>query len=337
MRRGAGCPGRSGRARAADLRPEPRTSDASTDPASWTTHQAYTALAQGFGPGFNGPLELAARTGIAGRRHAFQHLLATAAHTPGVASVTPALTSPNGKVRTGHRLPRHRPAGRADRRPGQPSPRRPDPAGRHGTGLAVHVGGVTADQHRLRPRADGQAPGVHRRGRDPGVLLLLVVFRSLLIPLVASVMNLLSVGAALGRAERGLQLGLGHLGARPVRDRPDRLVRARDHVLRAVRAVHGLPGVPGQPDPGGMASAAPLAQRQLTALSGRASPAQPPGHHCRPGQQRADHRGRGQHHDPGLRVVPARRPPDPARSSASRSRSPSWSTPWSSAVCWYLR
>ena len=36
------------------------TSDASTDPASWTTHQAYTALADGFGPGFNGPLELAA-------------------------------------------------------------------------------------------------------------------------------------------------------------------------------------------------------------------------------------------------------------------------------------
>jgi uncharacterized membrane protein YdfJ with MMPL/SSD domain len=28
------------------------TSDASTDPAGSTTHQAYTALAQGFGPGF---------------------------------------------------------------------------------------------------------------------------------------------------------------------------------------------------------------------------------------------------------------------------------------------
>ena len=39
------------------------TSDSSSDPASWTTHQSYTALAQGFGPGFNGPLELAAQTG----------------------------------------------------------------------------------------------------------------------------------------------------------------------------------------------------------------------------------------------------------------------------------
>ena len=34
------------------------SSDASTDPSSYTTHQAYTALARGFGPGFNGPLEL---------------------------------------------------------------------------------------------------------------------------------------------------------------------------------------------------------------------------------------------------------------------------------------
>ena len=34
------------------------SSDASTDPSNYTTHQAYTALAHGFGPGFNGPLEL---------------------------------------------------------------------------------------------------------------------------------------------------------------------------------------------------------------------------------------------------------------------------------------
>jgi putative drug exporter of the RND superfamily len=34
------------------------SSDASTDPSGYTTHQAYTALAHGFGAGFNGPLEL---------------------------------------------------------------------------------------------------------------------------------------------------------------------------------------------------------------------------------------------------------------------------------------
>ena len=52
------------------------TSDASTDPAGWTTHQAYTALADGFGPGFNGPLELAAQAGSHRDAAAFGHLLA---------------------------------------------------------------------------------------------------------------------------------------------------------------------------------------------------------------------------------------------------------------------
>ena len=59
------------------------TSDASTDPAGWTTHQAYAALAHGFGPGFNGPLELAAQTGSPAGATAFRHLLATVARTPG--------------------------------------------------------------------------------------------------------------------------------------------------------------------------------------------------------------------------------------------------------------
>ena len=38
------------------------SSDAANDPASTTTHQAYDLLATGFGPGFNGPLELAGTT-----------------------------------------------------------------------------------------------------------------------------------------------------------------------------------------------------------------------------------------------------------------------------------
>ena len=92
------------------------TSDASTDPAGWTTHQAYTALAHGFGPGFNGPLELAAQAGSPADATAFGHLLAAAAHTPGVASVTPArdLTQRQGAAR-------HRSTPRPARRPARPS------------------------------------------------------------------------------------------------------------------------------------------------------------------------------------------------------------------------
>jgi RND superfamily putative drug exporter len=59
------------------------SSDAGTDPSGSTTHQAYTALATGFGPGFNGPLEFAARLGSPGDAKAFDQLLSAAADTPG--------------------------------------------------------------------------------------------------------------------------------------------------------------------------------------------------------------------------------------------------------------
>src|SRR5581483_8276040 len=71
------------------------TSDASTDPAGWTTHQSYAVLAGGFGPGFNGPLELAGQVSSPGDQAAFSRLLATAARTPGVASVTAPQVSPD--------------------------------------------------------------------------------------------------------------------------------------------------------------------------------------------------------------------------------------------------
>ncbi len=65
--------------------------DAGNDPPSLTTRQAYDLLAAGFGPGFNGPLVIAADvpagSGAAGR-DAVEALDARLASVPGVASVT---------------------------------------------------------------------------------------------------------------------------------------------------------------------------------------------------------------------------------------------------------
>jgi RND superfamily putative drug exporter len=174
------------------------TSDASTDPAGWTTHQAYAALAQGFGPGFNGPLELAARPGSPAGVTAFGHLLAAAARTPGVASVTPPVTSPDGQVELATVYPATGP---------QDGPTvdlvnhlRQDlvPQAAHGAGLVVHVGGVTASNIDFAAVLTSKLPLFVAVVVLLAFVLLLVVFRSLLIPLVASVMNLLSVGAGLG-------------------------------------------------------------------------------------------------------------------------------------------
>jgi RND superfamily putative drug exporter len=185
------------------------TSDASTDPAGSTTHQAYTALAQGFGPGFNGPLELAAQAGSPADATAFSHLLATAAHTPGVASVTPAATSPNGKVMLATIYPATSP--QASQTVGLVDNLRDHliPRAAHGTSLAVHVGGVTATNIDFSHALTSKLPVFIAVVVVLAFLLLMTVFRSLLIPLVAAVMNLLAVGAALGALNAVFNWGWG--------------------------------------------------------------------------------------------------------------------------------
>jgi RND superfamily putative drug exporter len=185
------------------------TSDASTDPAGWTTHQAYATLAEGFGSGFNGPLELAAQPGSPAGVTAFGQLLAAVARTPGVASVTPAVTSPSGQVRLATVYPSTGP---------QDSPTvdlvnriRHDliPQAAHGTGLVVHVGGVTATNIDFAHVLTDKLPVFIAVVVILAFILLLAVFRSLLIPLVASVMNLLSVGAGLGALNAVFHWGWG--------------------------------------------------------------------------------------------------------------------------------
>ena len=185
------------------------TSDASTDPAGSTTQQAYTALARGFGPGFNGPLELVAQAGTPSDTTAFGNLLTTAAHTPGVASVTPAQTSPNGKVLVATLYPTTSPQASqtislVDNLRGSLIPQ-----AENGTSLAVHVGGETATNIDFSHVLTDKLPVFIAVVVILAFLLLMTVFRSLLIPLTASVMNLLSVGAALGALNAVFNWGWG--------------------------------------------------------------------------------------------------------------------------------
>ncbi|HEY6480061.1 MAG TPA: MMPL family transporter [Streptosporangiaceae bacterium] len=185
------------------------SADASTDPPGWTTHQAYTALARGFGPGFNGPLELAAQVRSPADITAFSHLLATAKRAAGVASVTPAVASPNGKAVIATLYPVSRP--QAQQTADLVSHLRQDliPAAEQGTGLVVHVRGVTASNIDFAHVLTDKLPVFIAVVVLLAFLLLLVVFRSLLVPLVASIMNLLSVGAALGAVSAVFNWGWG--------------------------------------------------------------------------------------------------------------------------------
>jgi putative drug exporter of the RND superfamily len=190
------------------------SSDASNDPASQTTHRAYELLAQGFGEGFNGPLLVvakipnpsgeAAKQGIVvapapGGGHAsIEKLRAAIAATPGVVSVAPAKINPTGEVATITVYPRSSPQAYATT---QLVHRLRDdviPPVKASTGMSVYVGGVTAGA------VDFAAVLGHKLPLFIGVvvllsaLLLMIVFRSLVIPLQAAIMNLLSISAALG-------------------------------------------------------------------------------------------------------------------------------------------
>jgi RND superfamily putative drug exporter len=174
------------------------TSDASTDPASWTTHQSYAALADGFGPGFNGPLELAGQVSSPGDLAAFDRLLATAAHTPGVASVTPPQVSPDRHTVLATLYPATAPQDRQTITLVNTLRDSLIPRAEDGSGLVVHVGGQTATAIDFAHVLGSKLPLFVAVVVILAFVLLAAVFRSLLIPLVASVLNLLSVVAALG-------------------------------------------------------------------------------------------------------------------------------------------
>jgi putative drug exporter of the RND superfamily len=174
------------------------SSDASNDPASQTTHRAYELLAQGFGEGFNGPLLIVAKVPNPTHEAAVEKLRAAIAATPGVVAVAPAKLNPAGDVATITVYPRSSPQAYATT---QLVTRLRDsvlpPAEAH-TGTTVYVGGVTAGG------VDFAAVLGHKLPLFIGVvvllsaLLLMIVFRSLVIPVQAAVMNLLSISAALG-------------------------------------------------------------------------------------------------------------------------------------------
>jgi putative drug exporter of the RND superfamily len=195
--------------------------DAGTDPASSTTYQAYTALAKGFGPGFNGPLEVAGSVSSPADVSAFDRFLVTLAHTPGVDRVTPAVTSPNGKAVLATVYPTTSP--QAKQTVTLVNDLRHDlvPAAENGTTLRVHIGGDTATNIDFSHVLTDKLPLFIAVVVILAFLLLMAVFRSLLIPLVASVMNLLSIGAALGAMNAVFNWGwgssiLGFPGTAPV-------------------------------------------------------------------------------------------------------------------------
>jgi RND superfamily putative drug exporter len=173
--------------------------DAGNDPTSLTTRQAYDLLAQGFGPGFNGPLIVAVAMGGASDVPTVQQLdKALSSGVPGVAFTAPAQFNANDTGALIAVIPTTSP--QASQTVDLVNRLRSEviPPVVRGTDVNAQVGGETAAS------IDAAKFLSHRLFIVIGAvlilsfLLLMVVFRSLVLPLKAIIMNLLSVGAAYG-------------------------------------------------------------------------------------------------------------------------------------------
>ncbi len=173
------------------------SSDAANDPANQTTHRAYELLAAGFGPGFNGPLLIAAKV-PSGSGAGLNQLHGAIAATPGVAAVARPQRNPAGDVATITVYPKSSPQAYATTQLVERLRDEVIPPVASKTGLTVYVGGVTAGSVDFATTLGHKLPLFIGVVVLLSALLLMIVFRSLLIPLQAAVMNLLSIGASLG-------------------------------------------------------------------------------------------------------------------------------------------
>jgi RND superfamily putative drug exporter len=185
--------------------------DDGNQPESRTQRVAYDQLTEAFGPGSNGPFLLAVDTpkGAAETGGQLRELEQAVADTPGIESVPPASISEDGEMATIFAIPTTAPQ---DERTSDLLERLRDeviPQATADTPLEVYVGGNTAAFVDLSNKVAGRLPLFIAVVIGLSVLLLVMVFRSLWIPLVSAAFNLLSVAAAYGVVVGVFQEGFG--------------------------------------------------------------------------------------------------------------------------------
>ncbi|HEU4867581.1 MAG TPA: MMPL family transporter [Actinomycetota bacterium] len=177
--------------------------DAGNGPTELTTRRAYDLLSDAFGPGSNGPLLVAAS--FDDSQAALPRLTALAtqlAADPGVASVSPVIPNETANPQD------------ADAAIIQvigkyaPQDERTDELVHHlrddiiskadGDGLEIHAGGPAAIGVDLTDKLTERLPYFFGGVILLSFLLLMMAFRSILVPLKAALMNLIAIAAAFG-------------------------------------------------------------------------------------------------------------------------------------------
>jgi putative drug exporter of the RND superfamily len=189
-------------------------SDTSAMPKSTTIRQSYDTITDGFGAGTNGPLLIAVEldspaSGDPTKDPRLTGLQSAVAKTPGVQSVTPLTVDKDGTAAVFTAVATTAPA--ADETEDLVDNLRDTviPNAVAGTGTAAYVGGQTAGYIDLAEKIAAKLPLMIAVVVLLSLVVLLLAFRSVVIPLKAAVMNLLSVAAAYGVVTAVFQEGWG--------------------------------------------------------------------------------------------------------------------------------
>lgn len=174
------------------------SSDSGNDPSGTNTREAFDLLAQGFGQGFNGPLLIVTDVPNGNASQAVSAVRDAVEQTPNVVAVTPPRISPAGNVAVFDAYPGSAPQAVATTN--LVNHLRDDvlPPVKHQTGSTVLVGGFTAGSIDFSHVLADKLPLFIGLVVVLSALLLFVIFRSLVIPVQAALMNLISIGGALG-------------------------------------------------------------------------------------------------------------------------------------------
>ena len=181
--------------------------DDGSQPASQTQRRAYDLMADGFGPGVNGPLVVAIDT--AGDTAVVGRLSDAIAADPGIASVGPARVDTDAGIATIVALPTTAPQDDATFDTVQRLRSEVVPPALGSSPASAHVGGTTASFGDVAGRVSDRLPAFVGAVLLLSFLLLMVVFRSVLVPLKAALLNLLSIGASYGVLVAVFQWGWG--------------------------------------------------------------------------------------------------------------------------------
>ena len=196
------------------------SSDQGNASKSSTTRKAYDLVAQGFGKGANGPLQVIAKVSTPDDSANFQKVADAVKATPGIVFVSPVIAPPGSNVAFVQVIPTTGPQDIKTSELIKKLRNQVIPAALAGSKTEVHVGGITAIFDDFASVIGSKIPLFVLVIVVLGCLLLMLAFRSIVIPLTAGAMNLVAAAASFGIVVAMFQWGWGqkilNVGAGPV-------------------------------------------------------------------------------------------------------------------------